>query len=249
MDRDREIERLKTALDEAVRSFTRMETLYKVKCNAFEAAQEATRRGTAKEILDEVSKHYGGAWLVELYKKYGVCEFDTFRLISINKPYTDLIFDGKKRIEWRKGKGLGIGRYYVYETENKGGCGRVIGEFDVPFAKQQVSPYDLTSEQIQLGCVPCDRLVQYAGDGDLVALYIGSATRYETPKPLSDFYRPCKRYAEMGDGKDVGCYDYCENIPPEGEDCYGNLTIRRPPQSWCYVNKYEEKRYEDGELV
>ena len=27
---------------------------------------------TAKAILDEVSKHYGGAWLVELYKKYGV---------------------------------------------------------------------------------------------------------------------------------------------------------------------------------
>ena len=27
---------------------------------------------TAKEILDEVSKHYGGDWLVELYKKYGV---------------------------------------------------------------------------------------------------------------------------------------------------------------------------------
>ena len=27
---------------------------------------------TAREILDEVSKHFGGKWLVELYKKYGV---------------------------------------------------------------------------------------------------------------------------------------------------------------------------------
>lgn len=27
---------------------------------------------TAREILDEVSRHFGGAWLVELYKKYGV---------------------------------------------------------------------------------------------------------------------------------------------------------------------------------
>ena len=27
---------------------------------------------TAKEILDKVSKHYGGAWLVELYKEYGL---------------------------------------------------------------------------------------------------------------------------------------------------------------------------------
>ena len=29
-------------------------------------------KDTAKEILDEVSKHFGGAWLVELYKRYGV---------------------------------------------------------------------------------------------------------------------------------------------------------------------------------
>lgn len=27
---------------------------------------------TAREILDEVSRHFGGAWLVKLYKKYGV---------------------------------------------------------------------------------------------------------------------------------------------------------------------------------
>ncbi len=30
------------------------------------------RKETVKEILDEVNKHFGGAWLVELYKKYGV---------------------------------------------------------------------------------------------------------------------------------------------------------------------------------
>ena len=30
------------------------------------------RKETATEILDEVSKHYGGAWLVKLYKQYGV---------------------------------------------------------------------------------------------------------------------------------------------------------------------------------
>lgn len=33
---------------------------------------DRVRRETAQEILDEVSKHYGGAWLIELYKKYGV---------------------------------------------------------------------------------------------------------------------------------------------------------------------------------
>lgn len=33
---------------------------------------EEVRKETAREILDEVAKHYGGAWLVELYKKFGV---------------------------------------------------------------------------------------------------------------------------------------------------------------------------------
>lgn len=37
-----------------------------------EGKDEEIRKQTAKEILDEVSKHYGGAWLIELYKKYGV---------------------------------------------------------------------------------------------------------------------------------------------------------------------------------
>lgn len=33
---------------------------------------QEVRKETAREILDEVSKHYAGAWLVELYKKYDI---------------------------------------------------------------------------------------------------------------------------------------------------------------------------------
>lgn len=33
---------------------------------------EKVRKETAKEILDEVSKHYGGRWLVDLYEKYSL---------------------------------------------------------------------------------------------------------------------------------------------------------------------------------
>ncbi len=34
--------------------------------------RELVKPEIAKEILNEVSKHYGGAWLVELYEKYGI---------------------------------------------------------------------------------------------------------------------------------------------------------------------------------
>lgn len=33
---------------------------------------EQAVKDTAKEILDEVAKHFGGTWLVNLYKKYGL---------------------------------------------------------------------------------------------------------------------------------------------------------------------------------
>lgn len=34
--------------------------------------RENARKQTAGEILNDVSKHYGGSWLVALYKKYGL---------------------------------------------------------------------------------------------------------------------------------------------------------------------------------
>lgn len=48
------------------------------KCRYYSFAKQCIMNGyrkqndTAREILDEVSQHFGGAWLVELYKKYGV---------------------------------------------------------------------------------------------------------------------------------------------------------------------------------
>lgn len=48
------------------------ETEARIEAKALIAAGYRKQRETAREILDEVSRHYGGAWLVELYKKYGV---------------------------------------------------------------------------------------------------------------------------------------------------------------------------------
>lgn len=68
-----EIERLTEAGNEAVRSFTRMETLYKVKCKELEISEEKARQAvkdTAKEIFSRLAKrkHQGvdvGGFFVE----------------------------------------------------------------------------------------------------------------------------------------------------------------------------------------
>lgn len=45
------IDRLKEACNSAIQSFTRMETLYKVKCTELECAKDQTRKETAEKIL------------------------------------------------------------------------------------------------------------------------------------------------------------------------------------------------------
>ena len=49
-------------------------------------------------------------------------------LTSVNKEHLDNILDCIKTVEWRK-KPLPLGKHYGYETKNKGGCGKITGEF------------------------------------------------------------------------------------------------------------------------
>ena len=60
-------------------------------------------------------------------------------MISINPPYTDMIFSGYKPYEFRKRVLKGMDEWYppeeiiayIYETKNKGGAGAVIGEVKI----------------------------------------------------------------------------------------------------------------------
>lgn len=55
-------------------------------------------------------------------------------LLSIRNPYTDLIFDGTKMLEFRNviGKDVNIGdKIYIYETKSGNGSGSVIGNVEI----------------------------------------------------------------------------------------------------------------------
>lgn len=54
-------------------------------------------------------------------------------IISINPPYTGLLLSGEKPMEFRRKilrdmLNLTVTRLYLYETKNKGGCGKIVGE-------------------------------------------------------------------------------------------------------------------------
>lgn len=150
-------------------------------------------------------------------------------LISINKPFTGNILDGIKKIEWRK-SALPKILFFIYETKNKGGCGKVVGEMRITANRRINLPGDtLRKGFIESGCVPYSDLKRYAGEsGILWANIIGEVKRYDKPKELSEFKKPCP----YTDGT------YCIENKCE---YYGDWTgvcrcwVERPPQSWCYV--------------
>lgn len=151
-------------------------------------------------------------------------------LTSVNKEHLDNILDGIKTIEWRK-KPLPLGKHYGYETKNKGGCGKVTGEFEV-IQNIKFNLYGDTYRPHWLakGCVPYEFLVEYANGAEyLYANVIENAKRYDKPKELSEF----KRWNRTEENSP------CVNtkwLYPDCKECK-KCNLTRPPQSWCYVEE------------
>ena len=108
-------------------------------------------------------------------------------LISINKPHTDNIFTDnesrKKTVEWRT-KPLPKGLHYVYETKNKGGCGKVIGEMTIVENMKYGDVSAIPHETILKGRVGARALDLYANGRPLYENVIINAKRYDNPKEL-----------------------------------------------------------------
>lgn len=157
-------------------------------------------------------------------------------MISINKPHTDNIFSGDKSLEWRK-KPLPIGRHYVYETKNKGGCGMVIGEMIITGSKEVDTSRPLEVCLVNAGRIHPATLKQYANNGIVYANFIKDAKRYDEPKPLSVFRVPCKEHQK--DYPQCGNCDYYHSMGEYPAECGsdGAKPLIRPPQSWCYVEE------------
>ena len=160
-------------------------------------------------------------------------------LTSVNKEHLDNILDRLKTVEWRK-KPLPLGKHYGYETKNKGGCGKVTGEFEV-VENIKVDLFEIVcndpKDLVKKGCVDWGFLNKYAGRERpyLYANIIENAKRYDKPKELSEFRTPTD--CESMIAKDMLCNTccicsyFCTKKPKR---------ITRPPQSWCYVELLKE---------
>lgn len=144
-------------------------------------------------------------------------------MTSINPPFSQLILDGKKKIEWRT-KPLPLGWSELYETKKKDGCGKVVGQFEV-VENIKVDLFELACNDekglIEKGCVDWGFLNDYATlkRSYLFANVINRVERYEKPKELSEFKSIEKLY----------------RVKRNTFSLKGGEPLKRPFQSWGYI--------------
>ena len=186
-------------------------------------------------------------------------------LLSIQPKWCGLIALGKKTIEVRKTKPkletpfkvyiyctndkknhFWTGKRYSYADErshnafDKDGNGKVIGEFicDAIISHCEMANADIAEQQ---GCIRREQLFEYSNGAELYGWHISNLKIYDTPKELSEFGTLC----------DEDCPN-CEfwkcdmvNQHERDMDCtnssYPLRPLKRPPQSWCYVEVSESE--------
>lgn len=142
--------------------------------------------------------------------------------ISQERLMQDYLNTGSmKSLNCPHGNGKVIGeftcdRIYKLETQSPGGSYSVVGE-DKPTT-------NLVARETCLGLADMHRYLQSkTGYG----WHISELKIYDAPKELSEFRRVCPN--------DLYC-ESCAMYWNNGGTCgNGGLLLKRPPQSWCYV--------------
>ncbi len=164
-------------------------------------------------------------------------------LQSIKSQYCELIASGKKTIEVRKTRPkceLPVKVYiyctkggkpiYLNDAENEALLnGKVIGEYvcdeiEPKYCANGIATY---YENEQGTCLSDAELQMYAdGVKPLYFWHISDLVIYDKPKELSEFYRHDNTYDNA--------FGWAFEDRPK------KLPIKRPPQSWCYVEGLQE---------
>lgn len=160
-------------------------------------------------------------------------------LISIRPKWVEKIANGEKTIEVRKTRPKKLKnpfRCYIYCTQGRdarrlrGSWGKVIGEFTCD-GFWIGSPRNTNPIFCMAACMDGFDTEKYAKDKILYGWHISDLLIYDRPRELSEFRRatdPCDScHAE---------YTWeCTDCKKLGGD------IKRPPQSWCYVEAMKDE--------
>ena len=184
-------------------------------------------------------------------------------MISIQPKWCELIAVGRKTLELRKSvpKIPVPFKCYIYQTKKNwlykvlkkwssfnwaqcimNGQTKVIGEFTCDYILRfcHMANADLAERP---SCVRREEIFEYSCGKEVFGWHISDLKIYDKPKKLSEFFYQCPKTK----------YPYCfdcehglqadEERPLDGMRHYdvpcGNW-VKRPPQSWCYVEEMKE---------
>lgn len=160
-------------------------------------------------------------------------------LISIRPKWCEKIISGEKTIEVRKTRPKMNTPFkcYIYECGN----GKVIGEFLCDEIININGAERIPSDAARPTCIEPAELHQYLGAATGFGWHISDLRVYDHPRDLWEFTAAC-RY-KNDDGTCPSCriacsfqrYDYNHDGSINIVECEN--TIRRPPQSWRYVEE------------
>lgn len=163
-------------------------------------------------------------------------------LISIRPEWVEKIARGEKTVEVRKTRPKLDTPFkcYIYCTQGndarrlRGSWGKVIGEFicdrveTIKAATEPYGIYDVDDDFVAQTRLVDGALWDYGKGATLYGWHISKLEIYDTPKPLREFKGLlCKI--------EVGCLE-CPYYNYTTGECDGRI-IKRPPQSWCYVEE------------
>ena len=157
-------------------------------------------------------------------------------LISIRPKWVEKIANGEKTIEVRKTRPkLALPfKAYIYcswgrdARRLRGSWGKVIGEFTCDRI-YELAPLNHAPDDVEKqACLTREEIVNYL-KGTGYGWHISDLRIYDKPRELTEFRRACPNswYCES-------CAMYWENNGTCGNE---SLYIKRPPQSWCYVEE------------
>lgn len=160
-------------------------------------------------------------------------------LISIRPKWCEKIINGQKTIEVRKTRPKMNPPFKCYIF--KCGNGKVIGEFLCDEIININGAERIPSDAARPTCIEPAELHQYLGAATGFGWHISDLRVYDHPRDLWEFTAAC-RY-KNDDGTCPSCriacsfqrYDYNHDGSINIVECEN--TIRRPPQSWRYVEE------------
>lgn len=174
---------------------------------------------------------------------------------NLKPPFKCYIYQSKGRdrlIEIIKDGDLNYGEIYhgkpvfIKARENSGYKGlfgreqKIIGEF---VCDTIVTDKTFGHDPLFNGaaCLSEDEAAAYSCQSTIYGWHISELVIYDKPRELSEFRAICRHY---DDGRCGHCeyYDYANNESYSYEECAvdGLKPLKRPPQSWRYVEECEE---------